>query len=62
MNTNPQTQEHTEPTALIEFLKTGILVRASLVELRDAIRVAEKFGQVDAGALFRAEIKRRTTE
>lgn len=62
MNTEPQHQEPTEATALVEFLKTGILVRASLIELRDAIRVADKFGQVDAGALFRAEIKRRTTE
>lgn len=39
-----------------------ILARASLIELRDAIRTAERLGDRSAESMFRLEIARRLAE
>lgn len=43
----------------IHLITKDILGRASLIELRDAIRTATKFGDAASANMFRAEIGRR---
>lgn len=46
--------------AVVEQARKDIIQRASLIELRDAIRTAERCGDNVSAEIFRAEIKRRT--
>jgi hypothetical protein len=44
---------------LVEQAKKDIIQRASLIELRDAIRIADKIGDAKTVRMFKEEVDRR---
>lgn len=48
--------------AVIEQARKDIIARASLIELRDAIRIAERVGDLVSARLFKDEMERRMSD